>query len=406
MRILMLAQFYPPIIGGEERHVRNLSVELAERGHHVSVATLQHEGAAEVEMDRGVRIHRVRASMQRVSSLFSEKGRQHSPPFPDPEVLWALRQIIKCERPDVIHAHNWMVHSFLPLKRWSKARLVVTLHDFSIHCATKRLMRLGSVCSGAAPGKCLSCASEHYGKAKGTVTTVANALSGMAERRAVDMFLPVSRAVAEGTQLARYGVPYRIIPNFVPDDVYEQRDDTHPLLALLPGEDYLLFVGDVTRDKGVETLFQAYSGMEKRIPLVVIGRPAEDISLRSPENVRILQSWPHAAVMSAWARCTLALVPSIWPDPCPTVAMEAMAMGKPVVAARMGGLSDIVVDGRTGVLTTPGDPRALREAIQSLLDSRDLRESMGDMARQRVVEFQAGTVVPRIERVYEELVQS
>lgn len=406
MRILMLAQFYPPVIGGEERHVRNLSLELAARGHDVAVATLRHEGAAEVEIDHSVRIYRIRASMQRVSSLFSEKGRQHSPPFPDPEVLWALRQIIKRERPDIIHAHNWMVYSFLPLKAWSKAKLVVTLHDFSILCATKRLMHLGSVCSGAALSKCLRCASEHYGKAKGVATTVANVLSGKAERRVVDMFLPVSRAVAEGTQLAKYDLPYRIIPNFVPDDVDKQRDDAHPFLAQLPREHYLLFVGDVARDKGVEVLFQAYVGMEDRIPLVIIGRLANDLSVSSPSNVRILQSWPHEAVMSAWGRCTLALAPSIWPDPCPTVAMEAMAMGKPVIASRIGGLSDIVIDGKTGFLTTPGDPRALREAIQSLLDSPARRESMGAMAKQRVIEFQAGTVVPRIERVYEELLQS
>ena len=81
-------------------------------------------------------------------------------------------------------------------------------------------------------------------------------------------------------------------------------------------------------------------------------------------------------------------------------------MEKPVIASRIGGLLDIVIDGKTGFLTTPGDPRALRQAIQSLLDSPARRESMGAMAKQRVIEFQAGTVVPRIERVYEELLQS
>ena len=52
----MLAQFYPPIIGGEERHVRNLSIDLVARGHDVAVATLCHDGAPEMECDQGVRI--------------------------------------------------------------------------------------------------------------------------------------------------------------------------------------------------------------------------------------------------------------------------------------------------------------------------------------------------------------
>src|SRR5258708_3921801 len=119
MRILMLAQFYPPTIGGEERHVRNLSIELAARGHAVSVATLWHEGLAEYEMDQGVRIHRIRGTMQRMAALFSEQERQYAPPFPDPEALNAIRHILASEQPDIVHAHNWLVHSFTPLKQWS-----------------------------------------------------------------------------------------------------------------------------------------------------------------------------------------------------------------------------------------------------------------------------------------------
>src|SRR5438105_11891067 len=107
MRILMLAQFYPPAIGGEERHVADLSTELAARGHEVSVATLRHKGFLEFEIDRGVRIHRIRGTMQHLPMLFSNNEHQYAPPFPDPEVINALRRIILLERPDIIHAHNW-----------------------------------------------------------------------------------------------------------------------------------------------------------------------------------------------------------------------------------------------------------------------------------------------------------
>jgi glycosyltransferase involved in cell wall biosynthesis len=83
--------------------------------------------------------------------------------------------------------------------------------------------------------------------------------------------------------------------------------------------------------------------------------------------------------------------------------MEAMAMGRPVIASRIGGLCDIVVDGETGFLVPPGDPLALQKAMQCLLDDPVRREHMGAMAKQRVVEFQAKTVVPRIEQVYSEV---
>jgi glycosyltransferase involved in cell wall biosynthesis len=405
MRILMLAQFYPPAIGGEERHVRNLSIELVARGHDVSVVTFLQEGTAKFECDQGVKVYRVGASMQRLSALFADKERRHAAPFPDPETLWALRRIIRHEPPDIVHAHNWFVHSFIPLKAWSKAKLVVTLHDCSLVCAKQSFVYREALCSGPGLTKCMRCAVEHYGAARGVPITLANWVGGKVEHQTVDMFLPVSRAITEATQLAKHGLPYRVIPNFIPDDISMSLDDANPLLAHLPQDDYLLFVGDVRRGKGAEVLLRAYTEMESQIPLVLIGRLGTDFSVSLPPNVHLLQSWPHGAIMSAWSRCTIALVPSIVLDACPTVALEAMSMGRPVVASRIGGLPDIVVDGKTGFLVTPGDALMLRQAIQHLLDNAALRERMGAMAKKRVVEFEARTVVSRIEQVYQEVVQ-
>ena len=405
MRILMLAQFYRPFIGGEERHVRDLSIELVARGHDVAVATFWQKGLPVFECDEGVRVYRIRASMQRMDAVFSEKARRHAPPFPDPGAMRELRSIIMRERPAIVHAHNWMVHSFTPLKIWSKAKLVVTLHDCSLVCAKQSFEHHDAVCSGPGLAKCLACASAHYGMARGVPITLANRVGGKIEHSIVDMFLPVSRAVADATQLAKYRLPYKVIPNFVPDNLEELYDDADPHLAQLPENKFLLFVGDMGRGKGEEVLLRAYAGLRTAVPLVLIGRPSADISRNLLPNVLVLQSWPHAAVMSAWSRSAIALTPSSSFDSCPTVALEAMAMSRPVVASRIGGLPDIVVEGETGLLVTPGDERELRDAIQCLSDNPELRERMGANGRQRVVKFQARTVVPRIEQTYQEIMQ-
>ena len=73
------------------------------------------------------------------------------------------------------------------------------------------------------------------------------------------MFLPVSRSVAEQTRLEKSRVPYRIIPNFIPDNVEAPENDTHALLAQLPENDFLLYVGDLMPDKGVDVLLQAHA---------------------------------------------------------------------------------------------------------------------------------------------------
>lgn len=404
MRILMLAQFYPPLIGGEERHVRNLSLELVARGHDVAVATLWQEGLEEFTNDEGVRVYRLRSSMQRLEGLFQSE-RRHAPPFSDPEVMLALRQIVFKERPEIVHAHNWLLHSFTPLKSWSKAKLIVTLHDCSLSCATQQFFYHGNACSGPALQKCVACAGETYGAVKGTAIALALRAWGGLARRTVDMFLPVSQAVAEANQLVRHHVPYRIIPNFIPDTGAIQFDDAHPLLEQLPSGDFLLFVGSIGRDKGIDELFQAYSDMQSEVPLILIGKPQTDFSAPLPPNVHMLQSWPHAAVMSAWRRCSIALMPSICLDACPTVAMEAMVAGRPVVASRIGGLPDIVADGETGLLVAPGDAHALREAIQHLLADTTTRERMGELGQERVATFQASTVIPRLEQIYQEVLR-
>jgi glycosyltransferase involved in cell wall biosynthesis len=156
--------------------------------------------------------------------------------------------------------------------------------------------------------------------------------------------------------------------------------------------------------KGRKSTPLPYTNME--LPLVLIGRPVTGYLERLPPNVLHLGRWPHSAIMQAWSRCAIALIPSICPDACPTVAMEAMTMGRPIVASRIGGLTDILVDGQTGLLVPPGDVQRLQEAIQCLLDDVGRRQGMGMIAKQRVVAFQAKSVVPRIEEVYREVLNS
>jgi glycosyltransferase involved in cell wall biosynthesis len=407
MRILMLSQFYPPIIGGEEQAVQTLSAELASRGHDVAVATLWHQGLAEFELDHGVRVYRIRSSMQRMPWLFSNSGRPYAPPFPDPDAMLGLRRIIRRERPEIVHAHNWLVYSFLPLKTWSGARLIVTLHNYNLVCAKTTLLYRKSLCDGPGMKKCLGCACVHYGFAKGIPSVLSNRLMGLVERRAVDMFLTVSRAVAVDNGLVGSGLPFQVIPNFMPDDASALQGDAKAYLAQLPDQDYLLFVGAFNYQKGVDVLLRAYADLTHAPPLVLIGYPTVDwpnLSVDCPENVYVLNDWPRYAVMEAWRRSIIALAPSVGPETFGIAVMEAMSLGCPVIASQIGGLIDLVADGETGLLVQPGDPSALRQAIERLLAHPNLRRRMGKAGLDKVTEFRASKVVPRIEQIYEQVV--
>jgi len=405
MQILMLAQFYHPIVGGEEQHVRTLSVALAARGHSVAVATLWHAGLPEFELDEGVRVYRLRGAAQRFTWIFSEADRRHVPPLPDPELAWGMRRVLAQERPDIVHAHNWFAHSFLPLKAWSQAKLVMTLHDYSFICAQKRLIHYGNACAGPGAVKCLRCAAHQYGWLKGIPIVLGNRAMSRVERGKVDRFIAVSQATALGNGWVGSALPFQVIPNFVRDD-FGEHSDSDPRLDALPAKDFLLFVGDVTRDKGIQVLFHAYESIPDAPPLVVIGRHGVDAPGEFPRNVFSLGGLPHEAVIEATRRCLMALVPSLVRETFGFVALEAMAMSKPVIASRIGGLVDVVVHDETGYLVPPGDSEALRTAIVHLLEHQDLRQRMGRAARLRADEFRASVIVPRIEGVYEQALRN
>ena len=406
MRVLMLTDLYPPFIGGIEQHVRNLSHGLVERGHEVTVATMSVAGQPAEQVDEGVRVVRLRGSAQRLESYTSPAGSPHAPPFPDPEVVAGLRDEIKRCPPDVVHGHNWMLRSFIPLKRGSRAGLVYTLHDYGVVCAKRSFVYHGLPCSGPGPLKCLECAGRNYGAARGTAIATGNWLMRPAERSTVDMFMPVSSAVARGNELVEQALPHEVVPNFVPDDVAERSDPTDPAVAALPNLPFWLFVGALSRHKGLHTLLAAYRSMAAAPPLVVIGAQWADTPTEFPANVTVLRNIPHAAVMAAWRRASLAIIPSIFPDPCPTVAMEAMACGLPIVASDVGGLTDLVDDGRSGLLVPPADVRALRTALAAMANKPDVAKQMGDAGRQKVRAFMASAVVGRIEGIYARAVEA
>ena len=391
----MLTQSYSPIVGGEERVVEDLSKALIGRGHRVEVAVLRQ---AIAPSGGPVPVHQLRSSLQRVPGANRDIERRHAPPGPDPETVLDLRRLLADLRPDVIHAHNWLVHSYLPLHRGGSAPLVLSLHDYGLLCATKRLLWNGQPCSGPGPVKCIRCAARHYGPGRGPAIAVATRMGERRLRRRVDMFLPISTTVRN---LCRLGPddPHRVVPNFIgplppPPRGEEER------LAQLPDEPFLLFFGDISPDKGAQHLIEAHRGLDSPPPLVMIGRWLLDGAIE-PKNALVLGPWAHDLVLETARRSLFTIAPSVWPEPFGLVALEAAAAGRPIVASDIGGLRDIVVDGETGFLVPPADPPALQKALARLIDNPELRARMGDAATRRAALFSPAAVLPQFEDAYE-----
>lgn len=398
MRVLMLAQSYAPIVGGIEQMVEEISHQLVERGHEVAVATLRQPGDEPVG-SATVPVHPLHSSVHGLPGLELDRERHHAPPGPDPRTTLELRRLIRSYKPDIVHAHDWLIHSYMPLERRSRAALALSMHDYGLTCATKRFMYHGErICGGPGTAKCIRCARDVYGGvAKGGTAALGTRFSEQRMRRRVDIFLPVSTAVRDFCRLGEADV-HRVIPNFVPVQPPPLQDGSD--LALLPKEPFILYFGDVSVEKGVDNLLAAYARLDSPPPLVLIGRRVPGLT-EDTQGAITLGRMPHRLVLEALRRSLFTVAPSIWSDPFPVVALEAAAAGKPIIASRIGGLQDSVADGESGILVPPGDRAALTNALRRLLDDEDLRLRLGaGAAARQAALYTPDQVLPQYEEAY------
>ena len=241
----------------------------------------------------------------------------------------------------------WIVNSALRPARRARVPVVLTLHDYSHVCAVKRLMSRGAICPGPSLGRCIRCAASHYGPLVGPITVGANNAARRARRQSITAFVAVSSAVAHHNGLDMDDERSFLIPNFIPDSFVDATAPPRP-------DGPILFVGTVVADKGVQVLVDAFRLLPGSLRLQIMGRQVAGTELHLPTGVELIGPQPHDVVMSAMRAARLVVVPSVWPDPCPTVVLEAMAVARPVVGSRVGGITDMIHDGVTGRLVTPG----------------------------------------------------
>jgi glycosyltransferase involved in cell wall biosynthesis len=399
MHIMHVTDLYRPVVGGLENHVATISREFIRLGHRVSLITVGTGTLPEFEDVDGVRVHRIRGWGRALARLHDDPQRPFPPSAPDPGMTWAMREIIRRERPDVVHSHGWIRYSYAPLHRAESGPAhIAVLHDYGLTCAKRTYQYKDATCEGPAPAKCVSCCAERYGRLKGTALATGLLASRPLNRRA-DAYVATGSVVAEVARTALpAGMQISVIPAAVPDDL-DPVVAAAPRPGFLPPDDgFLLYAGALGRHKGTDILLEAHRRMRRRVALVVIGASTgegERFDFSAPE-VHVIAPRTHLEVLAAWPHCSVAVVPSTWQEPLGLVALEAMRARRPVVASAVGGLRDTVVHGVTGLLVPPGDPAALAAALDDLLEDPARRDRMGEAGRRRARAFEAHAVAPRL----------
>jgi len=210
----------------------------------------------------------------------------------------------------------------------------------------------------------------------------------------------------------------RVIRNGI--DTTEYHPDPHTDVLERYGIDssrpYVIFVGRITRQKGVPVLLRAASGLIPEAQLVLLAGAADTpeqlaevtelvAGLRATRSgvFWIPEMLPAREVIQLLSHATVFACPSIY-EPLGIVNLEAMACGTAVVGSRTGGIPEVVADGETGLLVPVGEPEALAAALNALLGDPDRAGAMGQAGRKRAVaEFGWPAIAAQTAELYAEL---
>lgn len=344
--------------GGEDSVVESEMALLRERGHEV-----------ELYLRHNDEVNRLSRPQLLADTMWSRQTVQD------------IKERVARFRPDVIHVHNTLP-LVSPSVFWAADELgvpvVQTLHNYRMACLSATFLRDGRICEdclGKVPwrGVVHGCYRESKVQS-GAMATMLVLHRGLGTfRRKVSRFIALSE-FGRG-KLVQAGLPPERIsvkPNFL-----EWREP--PLVGAREGG---LFVGRLSPEKGVDVLLQALATLPSPQVQVVGGGPlAQQVQQQLGPLALGLQPLP--AVMGLMQSAAFLVLPSLWYEGFPRTIVEAYACGTPVLASRLGAMAEVIEDGVTGLLFTPGNVQELADKIAWALANPAAMQAMGQAARRR-----------------------
>lgn len=305
-----------------------------------------------------------------------------------------IGDVVRRFKPDVAFIHN--VYPLISPSAYHKLHAmgiptVQVLHNFRLHCPNGLFYTQGQICEACKGGNYLNavrkrCYKDSYAfSGLYALTLGLNRLGGVMKK--ISGFICLTEFFKLKMQEA--GIPDSklfVRPNFVYAPALPQGE--------IPGNDYVLFMGRLSPEKGCWTLIRAFEQLP-RVPLKILGTGPLEQELRDyirDKGIRNIELLGFKSGAEKWdiLRNSLSLVlPSEWYENFPVTALEAFMACKPVVAARLGGLPYIVEEGKSGLLFEAGNVGELAQKIQSLVDRPAEAARMGECGR-RLTETKYG----------------
>jgi len=386
VRILQINKYHRVLGGADRVYFQTIDV-LRRRGHEVIPFSSRAPGEEVVESPYSSFF--VENLAQKLPLRLEDRSRIYLRGIYNLDACRSLEKLIRATKPQVAHVHN--IHyqispSIFDVLRRYDIPVVMTLHDYRLICPNGYLYTEGAVCERCKGGRFYNAVLHRclYNSWAPSVlgATAAYAHAALRIYRAVDRYITHSRFVER--KMIQFGLASEKLV-YLPVPV-----KAAAFSSKVSAGEYFLQVGYVVPQKGPQVAIEAIQ-RTKGGRLVIVGEGPLVESLGRKVREGSIQRVSLAGFLSGsklWDlfRGSLALVvPSLFHEPLGMVVLEAYALAKAVIASRVGGIPEIVEDGRTGLLVRPGDIEELASAMQALLDHPDRAEEMGRQARRLVV---------------------
>jgi len=406
MKILLINKFLYPK-GGDAISTLQTGKLLSEKGHEVFYWGMEHPANPDYPYSEyfvaNVDYKGDLSLKQKVSDSF--------------KILYSLEaktkieRFIKIIRPDIVHLHNFahqISPSILDVFRRYNIPTVMTMHDYKMVCPSYTMLSGTKVCEKCKDGRyywCLikKCTKDSY------VKSFINVIEMYLHHKIFHIYdginVFISPSIFLKNKLQGMGFTQRIVYlfNFLDTKNYSPRYDFE--------DRTFCYLGRLSKEKGLFTLLEAMRGIDTKLKIIGDGPLREDLKEKvKKENLKnvLFLGYKSGSELKEEVRNSMALVlPSEWYEVFGIVIIEAFALGKPVIGAKIGGIPELVKEGETGLSFEPGNVVDLRNKLLTFIYDKDRIPIMGKNARKFVEEnFSSGKHYQKLMKIYKMAIKS
>lgn len=299
-----------------------------------------------------------------------------------------IEKLIERERPDIVHLNNFahqISPSILDVFKKYKISTIMTMHDYKLACPSYSMLLNGNPCEECEGSKYYRCFINKCTK-NSYVKSLINTLEMYLHHKMlhiynkIDTFISPSKFLMNKVKEMGFKEEIFHLPNFIDTKDYEPKYDSN--------NKTICYFGRVSREKGLFTLTEAVKNLRVKLKIVGEGPLEESLKLKVEsekiDSVDFLGYKKGGGLKEEIRESLVVILPSEWYENNPRIVLEAFALGKPVIGARIGGIPELVRDGETGLTFEPGKVEDLKDKIEYSIRNAEKISKMGRNAREFV----------------------